>query len=205
MLLKKGIISIIGLSAIICGLVKAHSVIELDPGPLLEPPEGYSEPEGRVEKLKIDGSVSKYYDENLDLVAFGPGSGWLKIKIRDGISPTLSFKHVGQEDVRQFNKFAENIGLPIRAEFSNNVLSLSSENKGDQIHMDDINDEKIGPDSIISKGFYPEAAKTRVVMRRDHRGRVFLVSTESPNDTSTPGIKDKDIYIAQKEKAVTAN
>jgi hypothetical protein len=164
-------------------------------------PEGYEEPEGRVEKLKIEGSVSKYYDENIDLVAFGPGSGWLKIKTRDGISPTLSFNRVSTKDIQKFNKFSESIGLPVRVEFSNNILRLTADEEGhDPIYVADITEEKIGANSIMNKGFFEKEIPTRLVIRRDRNGKVKLVAADSPKGTPGAAPDEEDIRIAEKKE-----
>jgi hypothetical protein len=157
------------------------------------PPEGYEEPAGRVEKLKIEGSVSKYYDENIDLVAFGPGSGWLKLKTRDGISPEISFKRVTQRDVQRFNWFSKSVGLPIRVEFIDSVLRISAADadKG-ALHLADITEEKIGAKSIMVTGFFKPEKLTRLAIRKDSKGKVFLVKVKK-----TPG---KTPVMAERQK-----
>ena len=136
------------------------------------PPEGYEETVDRVEKLKIDDSVSEYYDENLDLFAFGPGSGWLKFKARYGLSPVLSFDCITQSDIRQFNRFSKSIGLPIRVAFCNRVLSVSSTVTGDENHP-------------------------HLSLRRDVRGKVYLVKIDRQKRI-VDNINTQKIVVAQK-------
>jgi len=161
-------------------------------------PEGYEQAFDRVEKLKIDGSVSKYYDDNLDLVAFGPGSGWLKFKTRDGLTPILSFNRVSRDDVVKFNRFSKRIGLPIRVAFSKRVLRITSTEKvDDSVRMADITEEKLGKNSIMYTGLKEEVS-TRMVLRKDKSGKIFLVNVDS--EDRVPGsIPEGDILIAKKE------
>lgn len=195
------IVSITGLFLVIGGTLTMKHLGDRDDGGPLGLPEGYEEPEGRVEKLKIEGSVSKYYDDHIDLVAFGPGSGWLKIKTRDGISPTLSFNRVNEEDIRKFNRFSKSIGLPIRVEFSNNILRLTSDEPvHDPIYVADITEEKIGANSIMNKGFFEKEIPTRLVIRKDRNGKVKLVSADSPK--GAPGVTpdEEDVFLAKKKE-----
>ena len=198
---KWGIVSVIAIFLISVGILMVHYMGDFNQDTIIGTPEGYEEPEGRVEKLKIEGSVSKYYDENIDLVAFGPGSGWLKLKTRDGISPTLSFKRVTQKDVQKFNKFSKNLGLPIRVSFSGNALSLTTEMTGDDpIYVADITEEKIGANSIMNKGWYRKEGPTRLAIRKDQSGKVFLVAADSPGSTPETTPEEQDVLLAQRDK-----
>ncbi len=195
------IVSLIGLFLIMGGTLLIKQSGEQSQSGMLGLPEGYEEPASRVEKLKIDGSVSKYYDENLELVAFGPGSGWLKFRTRDGISPTLSFKGITQRDIQKFNKFSKSIGLPVRVEFANNVLRISSDEIGDEpIHLADITAEKIGANSIMNKGFFNKDVPTRLVIRKDQSGKVKLVAVDTPKGAPGVAPEEKDLVIAKKEE-----
>ena len=165
---------------------------------MLGPPEGYEETIGRVEKLKIDGNVSEYYDENIDLVAFGPGSGWLKLKTRDGLSPVVSFNRVKQSDIRQFNRFSKGIGLPIRVTFSNRVLRISSIKAEDNyVQMADITAEKLGKDSIMVKGFEREESRSRLVLRKDVDGKVYLVKSDKQK-RAPDTLPSEEVLVAKK-------
>ncbi|MFC1867127.1 hypothetical protein ACFL0H_03230 [Thermodesulfobacteriota bacterium] len=202
---KWGMAIIIGLLLIMGGTLTVQYSGILHNDVTIGLPEGYEEPPGRVEKLKIEGSVSKYYDENLDLVAFGPGSGWLKFKTRDGISPVLSFKRVTQKDVQNFNRFSSRLGLPIRVKFSDNVLRLSALRVGDDpIHVADITEKKIGANSIMNKGFFPKEEPSRLVLRKDRSGKVFLVKANTPQRGPGVAPEQEEVVIAQKDKDVAA-
>ena len=153
---KLAIIPLIGLAIILGGKLTMHFHVGSDiPGM----PEGYEEPAGRVEKLKIEPGVYDYYDKNLDLVAFGPGSGWLRFKTVDESGPRLSFNRVTQKDIRRFNEFSLGLGLPVRVAFYRNVLRISSDGSGGD-----------GENRSNEKG-----ETTRLVIRKDTSGKVFLV------------------------------
>ena len=133
---RLGLVCVIGISLILGGIFVANYWGGQKGGDfLLGPPgyEGYQEPTAKdrlrlnrseVKQLDIENSVLKYYGDMIDYVAFAPGSGWLKIKTRDGLSPTISFNRVSNKDIQEFNRFSQSIGLPIRTEFSGNVLRL---------------------------------------------------------------------------------
>lgn len=195
------IVSITGLLLMTGGTLTVRHLGDQNNGTRPGLPEGYEEPETRVEKLKIEGSVSKYYNDHIDLVAFGPGSGWLKLKTRDGISPTLSFNRVSKKDIRKFNRFSKSIGLPVRVEFSDNILVLTSDETGhDPIYVADITAEKIGTHSIMNKGFFEKEIPERLVLRKDRNGKVRLVSVETPKGAPEVAPDEKDVLIAKKKE-----
>ena len=70
-------------------------------------PEGYSTEEilserapgeVMVKNLDIAENVHKYNDV-IDLVAIAPGSGWLRFKTRDELTPVINFFKVTEKDV----------------------------------------------------------------------------------------------------------
>lgn len=204
---RLGLVCLIGLCMVMGGTMSMliNHWVDQGGGGGLGPPEGYEESAGRVEKLKIEGSVSKYYDENIDLVAFGPGSGWLRLKTRDGISPEISFKQVTQRDVRRFNWFSKSIGLPIRAEFTDSVLRISAAD-GDKnaVHLADITEEKIGRNSIMVTGFFQPEKPTALAIRKDRKGKVFLVKVKKvPGKTPKEAPTDDGILMAKTKKEGT--
>ena len=201
---RVGIICLIVLFLVVGGILMINNYWgDQRHGSIMGPPEGYEEPGGRVERLKIESSISKYYDDQIDLVALGPGSGWLKLKTRDGISPTLSFKRVSQRDVQRFNRFSQSLGLPVRAEFSDNVLRLSAEvaDEGeDTVFVADNEEDKTYTD-LMPKDFYGPEEPTRLVIRRDQRGKVFLVKAkEAPKGTPQEIPVGEEFFIAQGDK-----
>ncbi|MBW2610092.1 MAG: hypothetical protein JRC68_07085 [Deltaproteobacteria bacterium] len=195
-----GLFCLIGLFVIVGGVFMINYRGERL-GEVIGPPEGYEEPAGKVKRLKIGGSVSKYYDDNIDLVAFGPGSGWLKLKTGDGLSPTLSFNRVSQKDIQRFNQFSRSLGLPIRAEFSDNVLSLSAVGEEtDSIYVADITEEKIGADSIMNTGPFQAEEAPRLAIRKDGNGKVFLVAVDKMKGAPDHTPEEEEIVVARKEK-----
>jgi len=200
---KKGIFCLIGIFMIMSGGLIVNHLGDRQGRDIIGPPEGYEAPVSKVKKLKIRGSVSKYYDDNIDLVAFGPGSGWLKLKTRDGISPTLSFNGVSQRDIQIFNQFSQNAGLPIRAEFSDNTLRLSTVgDDADSIHIADITEEKLGADSIMSAGLYKVEKPPRLAIRKDRSGKVFLVAIDKQKSAPDQIPEEEDIFIVKKGKGL---
>ena len=104
-------------------------------------PEGYQQPESlpatghrtvpdgvvRVSDLEVADDVQKYLDHTLELVAMSPGSGWMRLKTTDGISPIISFDGVRPRDIEQFNRFARQIDEPIRVALYGNTLQVFAE------------------------------------------------------------------------------
>jgi len=78
----------------------------------------------RVQSLGVEEGVQKYYAENVEIVSFAPGSGWVKVKTREGISPIISLGNVTVQDIEMFNRFSKGSGLPIRAKLSGNALNI---------------------------------------------------------------------------------
>lgn len=150
-------------------------------------PEGYMEPDkensnrgktNRIERLDIAEEVHKYH-EILELVAFAPGSGWIKFKTRDELSPTVNFFNTTMDDIRRFNAFSKSIGEPIRLALRGNVLSITAQETGqDLARFADKSDSK----SVRLKGFYYPEPLTRIAIRRDESGRIFLVKAESKEE-----------------------
>jgi hypothetical protein len=143
----------------------------------------------RIERVDVENNVSKYCDHSLELVAFAPGSGWIKIKTRRGASPTLSFDSVSNEDVQRFNRFAERVGVPIRTKLSGNVLHLivdKTQNKATFVADSEGWQTKVLAKSLAQMGIWQSKEPTRLAVQRDKDGRVFLVrATDSPNESDT--------------------
>lgn len=153
-------------------------------------PEGYQTPtaqdraasrpgkmlrrEGRVTKLEIAPNVPKYFDEKLELVALAPGSGWLRFKTGDGITPTLDFKKVSRGDVRRFNAFAQSTQSPIRVNMAGNVLHISAEETAEDLALFEGKEGPAKPRAFYY-GFNKTDTAPRVVMRKNEDGKVFLV------------------------------
>ena len=155
-------------------------------------PEAYSELEGpaerrvgeiRIEKLDIADNVHKYH-ESVELVAFAPGSGWIRFKTRDGITPTISFFKATEEEVQKFNQFAISIGEPIRVSLSGGILSITAEEtmkdlmrfagKGDVSEKNRL------------KGFYYQEPLPMLAIRKDSSGKIFLVKASDKDKKGRP-------------------
>jgi len=164
----------------------------------IERPEGYSKPDVqvgiqspkgpvRVMELDIDENANKYFARGatrrfdgrfaLEMTALTPGSGWLKWKTRDGISPIIDFKKVTRRDIQRFNQFSESLGMPVRLALSGKTLQIvTKETKEDLSHF--------AKQGKIKKyrtpnGFYKPKAPVQMVFKRDKNGRVFVVKKDT--------------------------
>jgi hypothetical protein len=156
------------------------------------PPEGYSPPSStgeltnetvhagtktRIKNLDIADSIPKYYKDTLELVAFAEGSGWLKIKTGDGISPTISFDGVDNMDIRKFNQFSERIDIPIRVALSGDTLQVFSNQTATH---EDIIASNSDSGSFKKVDFYRPIKTPKLALRKDKDGKIFLVKTDVP-------------------------
>lgn len=211
-----GVICFIGLFIILGGMVITDFLGNQEDGyVLIGPPEGYEEPtaldriqrqsRSMVKQLEIENSVLKDYGDMLEYVAFAPGSGWLKINTRDGLSPTLSFNKVSHKDIQKFNQFSKSIGLPIRTEFSGNVLRIT---RGDTDKRSlfvantkgTVTDARSDIGSMKRIEFFQPEETPRLVIHRDRGGKVHLVAKGKAKPESVPEKKKIDVFIAQKDK-----
>lgn len=135
----------------------------------------------RVERIDIDENVHKYH-EDLELVAFAPGSGWLQLKTRNGISPIISFFSVTEREIQKFNEFSEIIGAPIRISITRNVLRISAE----ETDADLKRFSKTGKDDNEHRitGFYRPGPLRAISLRKDPEGNIFIVNVEYGADQS---------------------
>lgn len=80
----------------------------------------------RVMAVQVEPGVLATYRGTLELVAFAPGAGWIRLNTRDGISPMLRLRGVGSAELDRFNRFAASIGLPLRVDLKGRTLHLSA-------------------------------------------------------------------------------
>lgn len=208
---KIGLIYIIGLMMIVGGVITTSYFVEDEKSEMtIGPPEGYEKPKAdiatewkknRVEQLKIEKGVLKYYKDNLEYVAFAPGSGWIKLKTIDGISPTLSFKKLKDEDIQGFNRFTREVGIPLQAEFTDNTLRLSlTDAEKRAIMIAKSNTETwqslASTESIIS---YEPDIPAMLAMKRSADGKVRLVAQDKPAVLADKS-DGEDIKIARKDE-----
>lgn len=165
----------------------------------LMPPEGYSEPEEvveskagevKVEKLDIADNVHKYR-KHIELVAFAPGSGWLKFNTR-GIAPSISFFNTSEKEVQKFNQYAVTNGHPLRVALTGRSLSIYAEETEEDLKRFAGKGEVSEKNKL--KGFYHPEPLSRLKVRKDSSGRVFLVKA-SDKDT-----KGGDTDLASREE-----
>lgn len=176
----------------------------------VERPEGYSKPEKeaklkdkgpvRVMDLDISENANKYfthrvrkgkstgnggakYSDNyaLEMLAFAPGSGWLRWKTRDGITPILEFKKVTQRDIHRFNQFPKSIQMPIRLALSGKILRIWAEETQKDLSR------FMQADGTIKqykspKGFFKLKAPPEVMLAKDKDGKVFIVHKKDKDE-----------------------
>lgn len=191
---KSGIIGIAFVAGVIVGVLSTPfwQDLQIKEAGIMEP-EGYSEPEEmiaktkglRIEELDISESVQKYH-ESIELVAFAPGSGWLRFKTRDGITPTLSFFDVTDEAIDQFNKFSKSIGEPIRVAVSGKVLKITAEETAADLER--FADAGEVDEKYKLKGFYRPEPLPTLALRKDANGNIFLVKPKDKDDVGKSAI-----------------
>ncbi len=159
-----------------------------------ERPEGYVEPElevkkgpVRVMKLDIAENANKYFSKGvssisgsyqgntrLTMVAFAPGSGWLRWQTRDGLTPMIEFKKVTQREIDQFNNFSKSIQAPIRLALSGKVLKIwAEETQADLTSFMQANGTI--RDYKAPSGFFKLKAPPAVMVKKDKDGKIFIV------------------------------
>lgn len=188
----------IALVACCCLVVALGGKLALDQwgdgSPTLQP-EGYSAPEGRtkavgatksqngpvrVTDLAIAPNVPKYYEDFLEIVAFAPGSGWMKFKNRDGLSPMLSFDGVTAEGIEAFNRFAASQGMPLRASLDDGgCLSLTAQETENDFAYWASRGEPTQPPPTVA--FYKPNLGPQLAMQKGVNGKVYLVRVEPDN------------------------
>lgn len=80
----------------------------------------------RVKAVNVEAGLVDQYRDALELVAFAPGSGWIRINSRDGIGTVLHLRAVRPADLARFNTFAAGQGWPLRVDLKNDALHLTT-------------------------------------------------------------------------------
>jgi hypothetical protein len=166
----------IGIVMIIGGILTFNYSGFEEKGNLIGPPEGYQEPSTRAKNLFIERKVSKYFEVN----AFAPGSGWVTAKTVNGMSPMLHLNKISSEDVQKFNQFCQSYNLPARVEYKNNKLYLIKE-KTDTNTLVTANSKK-------GRWLWKENQLPRLAIRKDNKGKVFVVAVSDSKPKVLPGI-----------------
>ena len=116
----------------------------------------------RAKNLYLDDEARQYFK----IVAFAPGSGWIKINSPDVMRPLLNLNNVTPADLKRFNRYAKSYGLPVRAEFSGGILHLV------------MNDTDLGfltrMNRIKRNLYWEPEEKSRLVIIKDNSGKTFL-------------------------------
>ena len=137
-----------------------------------------------VKNLYVDNEARQYFE----IVAFAPGSGWIKAKSPEVMRPLLNLNNVTPADVKRFNGYARGYGLPVRAEFSGGILHLV------------MNDTDIGfltRMGRIKRNLYWEPEeRPHLALIKDSSGKIFVV--QKAVDIRTANRPDKNKSIRKK-------
>ncbi len=138
----------------------------------------------RVKNLYVDKEARLYFE----IVAFAPGSGWIKAKSPEVMRPLLNLNHVTPADLKRFNGYASGYGLPVRAEFSGGILHLV------------MNDTDIGfltrMGRIKRNLYWQPEERPQLALIKDGSGKIFLV--QKAVDARTANSPDKNRSIPKK-------
>jgi hypothetical protein len=126
------------------------------------------------------------------MVAFAPGSGWLKFKTTDGITPTLQFKRVTRGDIQRFNAFSKSIDSPIRVALAGNVLHVTAEETAADLAY--FKDKKTTSTfaTAFNERFNQADTAPKVVMRKDKDGNVFLVKVKEKKKVAEEAVASSE-------------
>ncbi len=120
----------------------------------------------RAKNLYVDDEARQYFK----IVAFAPGSGWIKARSPEVMRPLLNLNNVTPADLKRFNGYARSYDLPVRAEFSGGILHLVK-NDTDIRFLTRMN--------RIKRDLYWEPEeKPRLAIIKDNSGRIFLVKRD---------------------------
>ena len=142
----------------------------------------------RVKNLYVDDKARPYFD----IVAFAPGSGWIKAKSPEMMRPLLNLKDLTPADLKRFNGYARSYDLLVRAEFSGGILYLV---------MNDTDIQFLTRMNRIERNLYWEPEeKSRLAIIKDDSGKIFLAkrnidvrTAKRPNKKES--IRNKNIKL----------
>jgi hypothetical protein len=120
----------------------------------------------RAKNLYVDDEARQFFN----IVAFAPGSGWVKINSSDVMRPLLNLNNVTAADLKRLNAYARSYGLPVRAEFSGGILHLV---------MNDTSISFLTRMNRINRNLrWEPEEKPRLAIVKDNSGKTFLVKRE---------------------------
>jgi len=135
----------------------------------------------RAKNLYVEDEARQYFD----IVAFAPGSGWVRINSSEVMRPLLNLNNVTASDLKRFNGYARSCGVPVRAVFSGGILHLVMQETSVSF-LTRMN--RIEP----SLRWKPEA-ESRLAIIKDKNGRTFLVKRPNDVHTAQKPVKRKSI------------
>ena len=120
----------------------------------------------QAKNLYVDDKARPYFD----IVAFAPGSGWVKAKSPEMMRPLLNLNNLTPADLKKFNFYTKSYDLLVRAEFSDGILYLV---------MNDTDIQYLTRKNRIERKLYWEPEENlRLVIKKDNNGRTFLVKRD---------------------------
>jgi len=135
----------------------------------------------RAKNLYVDNEARHYFR----IVAFAPGSGWIKVNSPDVMRPLLNLNNVTPADLKRFNGYARSYKLPVRAEFSGGILHLV------------MNDTDLGfltrMNRIKRNLYWEPEAKYLLAIIKDDSGKIFLAKRNIDVRTAKRPNKKKSI------------
>ena len=131
----------------------------------------------QAKNLYVDDKARPYFD----IVAFAPGSGWIKAKSPEMMRPLLNLNDVTPADLKRFNGYARSYDLLVRAEFSGGILYLV------------MNDTDLGfltrMNRIKRNLYWEPEEKSRLAIIKDNSGKIFLVKRDTDVRTAKRSYK----------------
>lgn len=135
----------------------------------------------RAKNLYVDDEARQYFE----IVAFAPGSGWVKINSSEVMRPLLNLNNVTASDLKRLNSYAKSYGLPVRAEFSGRILHL--------VMRDTSLSFLTRMNRIKPKLHWQPEQKSRLAIIKDSNGKIFLVKKKMDVHTARKPAKKKSI------------
>ena len=136
----------------------------------------------RVKNLYVENGASPYFE----VVAFGPGSGWVRINSPEVMRPMLNLDKVNPVDLRRLNGYAKRYGLPVKAEISVGILYLVK------------NDTDIsflaGTKRLEQNLYWEPEEQPRLAIIKDDSGKIFVVKRAIDIRTAKKHPKKKSFH-----------
>jgi len=117
----------------------------------------------RIKNLYVGNGASQYFQ----VVAFAPGSGWVKVNSPEVMRPILNLNKVNPVDLQRFNGYAKSYGLPVKAEISGGILYL--------VLIDTDVSFLAKTERLEQNLYWKPKERPRLAIMKDDSGKIFLV------------------------------